>query len=169
MYKRTGRNDKCHNLYDYGLCRIITSTFIAHATTKTVTTNSSTHKSKSLARMTDNTCYCVAVMVEHNGGFALADCSVSLCCSGQTREGSGWSSNKSHHSRLISILNSPKPGKPMGPCALIHPLRCERSVYIILAPGRTWFHRAIMARWRLKARHNHGLWSIVALETELCN
>lgn len=63
-------------------CHIITSTFIARVTTKTVTSNSSSHKSKSLARMTDNTCYCVLVMAEHNRGFALADCSVSLCCSG---------------------------------------------------------------------------------------
>lgn len=118
-------------------CHIIASTFIARVTTKTVTTNSSSHKSKSLARMTDNTCYCVLVMAEHNRGFALADCSVSLCCSGQMREGSGGSSNKSHHSRLISILNSPKPGEPMGPRARIHPLRCGSSVYIILVPGRT--------------------------------
>lgn len=167
MYKQTSWYDKCHHsLYGYSVCHIITSTFIARVTTKTVTTNSSTHKSKSLACMTDNTRYCVAVMAGHNGGFAPVDCSVSLCCSGQAREGSGGSSNKSHHSRLISIMNS---RKPMGPCALIHPLRCGRSVYIIVAPGRTWFHRVIMARWRLKARHNHALWSFVALETELCN
>lgn len=137
MYKHTGGNDKCHSLYDYGLCHVIASTFIARVTTKTITTDSSSHKSKSLARMTDNTCYCVAVMAEHNRGFALADCSVSLCCSGQLRKGSGGSSNKSHHSRLISILNSPKPVQPMGPRVLIRSQRRGRSVYIILAPGRT--------------------------------
>lgn len=105
-----GRNKKCHTHCDFSICHInVISTFIASNTTKKTKSAAIANLTKSFVPMSDNTYYCTPLMWEHNGCFEQADCRTAVYCSGPVHGKCQGSSNKSHHSWLISILEWPGP------------------------------------------------------------
>lgn len=124
-----GWHNKSHTYCDFSICHIsVTSTFSASSTTKQSKSASIANLTKSFVPMSDNTYYCAPLMWECNGCFEQADCRMAICCSEPLHRKCQESSNKSHHSWLISILGWPGPSSG-SKCANSFSLSYKKSTH----------------------------------------